>query len=325
MSSSAPYFGMPMNQNRPVQLLDPPMQDHMYAGANTSMQPATDFEPMSDKLIDEPAIEESALFSDVNSMDRNPSMYLGSQRKGIWLPEDRRAFQNQNCLMQILRILLFILVFGVILALCVIMLIFIFLRPPNIGFNDDIQLPQSQQQLDISVGHFSVPANLSFVVRNPNYVPAKINNISALAYDNSEKTTSIGTCNVAHQTIHARDDTTVTLPCKLEYDLNKDSHLSILKDIASRCFKSNKKLQLLLKVHVNIQLYSFKVPFDLSPVISISCPISKNDIKKLSDKADIDDLINGLNSRRSQSQWLALAKRFYEPLAAPHDDRSAYL
>jgi len=79
-------------------------------------------------------------------------------------------------------------------------------------------------------------------------------------------------------------------------------------------------------VHVNIQLYSFKVPFDLSPVISISCPISKDEINKLvGDKADIDDLINGLNSRRSQSQWLTLAKRFYGPLAAPHDDRTDYL
>ena len=95
---------MAMKQNRHVQLLDPPMQDHMYAGANTSMQPATEFEPMSDKLIDEPAIEESALFSDVNSMDRNPSMYLGSQRKGIWPPVDLRAIQKQSCWKQILRI-----------------------------------------------------------------------------------------------------------------------------------------------------------------------------------------------------------------------------
>lgn len=272
------------------------MHDNMYTYNNTSDQHFLG-DGMNDKYVDEPAIDESALYSAPTSMDHGPQAYQGVPRRGIWRKDELRAFQNQNLFMKIFRILLFVLVIGIILTVCIIMLIFIFLRPPNVGVKDIY--PPTERDVDLQGSTFAVPANVSFVVSNPNYVPATIKDITANAYDVVDQNTSVGSCKVTNQEIRANDNTTVTLPCTIKYDLEKDPNLTIIKNIAGRCFNSrNTKLSFLLKVKLKVQLYSFTVPINVNPTIQIDCPVSKQQIEQvLGDKLNLDDILKKLNAR----------------------------
>lgn len=308
--ASAPYFGRPINQHRPVQLLDPPMQDQMYSDHQAYDHRLSTSDAVHDKFVDEPTMEESALFSDAPVMNRSSGMYQGVPRKGIWRVDELREFQNQSLAMQILRVLFFILVIGIILALCIIMLIFVFLRPPNIGVKD-VSAPL-QSDVRIQGTSVQVPANISFVISNPNYVPATIKNITANAYDKKNQDTSMGVCHVLDQEIKSRANTTVTLPCKLEYNLEKDPHLAIIKDIARSCFQSkDKHLQILLKVNLKVKLYSFTVPIDVNPTISFECPVTKKQVQQIvGHKVDLDDILRNVGRRSLPETWSAFSQRF---------------
>ena len=308
--ASGSYLGVPLNQHRPVQLFDPPMHDQAYSDSQAYDQRLSTSDAVHDKFVDEPTMEESALFSDAPAMNRGSGMYQGVPRKGIWPVDELREFQNQSVLMRILRVCLFILVIGIVLALCIIMLIFVFLRPPNIGVKE-VSAPV-QSDVRIQGTSVQVPANISFVISNPNYVPATIKNITAHAYDKANQDTSMGVCHLSNQKIESRQNTTVTLPCKLEYSLEKDPNLTIIKDIARSCFQSkDKHLQILLKVHLKVKLYSFTVPIDVNPSISFECPVTKKQIQQIvGHKVDLDDILHDVRRRSLQEAWSALRERY---------------
>lgn len=211
--------------------------------------------------------------------------------RGIWSYDDRRSFQKLSIVSKIFRILAFILVIGIILTLCIIMLIVIFLRPPNIGLNG-IDLPQSIQDVQIQDEKFSVNATLNAIVANPNYISAHITSLNATAWDNNAKSTPIGYCDLNDQTIAARNQTNVNVPCQLSYNVQDDPSHQVLKDLVNRCgiVQGSKKsnLQILLDLHISIKILAFHIPISAKPTISMSCPITKDMVKQaLGDHTDI--------------------------------------
>lgn len=224
-----------------------------------------------------------------------PAMYDGARspkhRNGIWSYDDRRAFQRQPLWAKLLRIAAFIFFFGLVVALSVVMLIVIFLRPPNIGLQS-LDLPNSASQIQIQDQAFSVNASLTAVISNPNYISAQIKNLTAVPYDPNVRSTPLGICNVPHKTIEARKNTTLNIPCNLSYNVQEDSNLSVIKDIVNRCGlvqgSSKQDLQILFDTHVTIQFLAFHIPISISPTISTECPVTRKEIKQaLGDHADI--------------------------------------
>lgn len=224
-----------------------------------------------------------------------PETYGTSQARkatrGIWSYDDRRAFQQESWFLKLLRLVGFILVIGVIIALSVVLLIVMFLRPPNVGLKN-LELPQSASDLQVQDERFMLNATIDAVISNPNYVSAQINNLNATVYDAHARKTSIGVCYLEHKTIEARENTTVRLPCEMQYDFQKDQDLSIIKDIVNRCglVKGSKKqkIQALLDVHVTIQLLAFHIPISAGPTISMDCPVTRRQVKEaLGNHSDI--------------------------------------
>ncbi|WFC97344.1 hypothetical protein MYAM1_000054 [Malassezia yamatoensis] len=204
--------------------------------------------------------------------------------RGIWSYDDRRAFQRQPWWLKLLRILAFILLFGLIVALSVVMLIVLFIRPPNIGLQG-LSLPNSASQIQIQQESFTVNASLNAVVSNPNYISAEINNLTAIAYDSNARITSIGNCSVPHRTIQAQSNTNVTVPCELNYNLQQDKNLTIIRDLINRCgllqSSTKQSLQILLDTHLSIRVLAFHIPISVSPTVSVDCPITKQEVKQL--------------------------------------------
>lgn len=294
---------------RPVTLLEPPTQMSAQTSANAYHDNGTWGQRFSSsdkgRFVDDAGVDDTAMFADAhapNSLERAYRELNGY--RGIWLPEDRQAFQNQSLFMKIFRIVVFILVIGIILTLCILMLLFVFLRPPNIGLKN-VNLP-SNTDVRIQGQTFQFNANIDFLISNPNYVSATLKEVSAVAYDASQQTTSIGSCKANDQVIASRDNTTLLLPCQLHYDMAKDQNLAIIQDIATRCFKTKQQLQILLKVHISFQLYSFSVPIDVSPTISLGCPVTQQQVEQVLGKK-LSQLGIGSNSRRSL--WEPLVRR----------------
>ncbi|KOS13831.1 hypothetical protein Malapachy_1731 [Malassezia pachydermatis] len=296
---SGAYMSVPHHQ-QPVPLLDPPENAQGTSSSYAYMHNAPEQRVSmagTDKYNDEPVVDESAIFDQGDSTRNSGSMYtrLGlPHRRGIWQPEDLRAFENQSTLMKIVRIFLFIIVFGILLTICILILLFIFLRPPNIGLDNISPQPEN---LSINGNTFQFDANISVVVSNPNSVSADIKNISALAYDDSVRTTSIGSCSKVNQKILANDNTTVELPCMINYDLSKDPNLSIIKNVANRCFNTNEDLKIALQVHLDVQLFSFTVPINVNPTVSMKCPVSKQQVEDIIGKDNIGSLGINLGQR----------------------------
>lgn len=224
-----------------------------------------------------------------------PAMYDASlspkHRNGIWSYEDRRAFQRQPWWAKLLRVAAFIFFFGLIVALSVVMLIAIFLRPPNIGLQS-LDFPNSASQVEIQDQSFAVNASLTAVIANPNYISARIKNLTAVPYDPSVRSMPLGNCNVPHKTIEARKNTTLTIPCRLSYNVQDDSNLSVIKDVVNRCGlvqgSSKQNLQILFDSHVTIQFLAFNIPISISPTVSTECPVTRKEVKQaLGDHADI--------------------------------------
>lgn len=254
------------------------------------------------KYADESAVDDSMMMGADGRRSGSPSytQLESGQRRGIWMPVDFRAFQQQSLPMKILRSVLFFFTFGIILTLCILILLFLFLRPPNIGIQNVSAEPQN---LSLSSNSFSFDANISVVISNPNAVSAKIKNVTAVAYDAAQQSTSVGSCQKLNQEIVANSNTTVVLPCVITYDLTKDPNLAIIKDIANRCFNTKQNLQLLLKVHLLVQLFSFSVPINVSPTVSMKCPVSKDQVQQIIGNKDLGDLgINLLAQRRRHDE-----------------------
>ncbi|WFD20507.1 T-complex protein 1 subunit delta [Malassezia caprae] len=287
-------------------LLEPPTQMTAQSSANAYTDTDTWETRFSasdnDKFVDDAAPDDTTMFADAHAPNSLERAYLGlNGYRGIWLPADRRAFQNQSLFMKIFRIIVCLLITGIVLTLCILMLLFVFLRPPNIGMKN-VNLP-TDKDVQIQGGSFKFYANLSFLIANPNYVSATLQKVHAVAYDANEPSVSVGFCNADDKVIAKRDNTTLSLPCELHYDVSKDTKLQVIQDIATRCFKTKEKLQFLLKVHISFHLYSFSVPIDVSPTISISCPVTQQQVERVIGKK-LDDLGIGSNSRRTLAELL---------------------
>lgn len=261
------------------------------------------------KYVDEPGVDETVMFADVNAPNSlEKSYWTRNGYRGIWLPEDRRAFQNQSIFMKILRILFSFLIIGIILTLCVLMLLFVFLRPPNIGLQNII-VP-TMHDVQVENGTFQFNTDIKFLISNPNEVSATLKKVHAVAFDAAEQSTPIGSCTADDQVIAKQANTTLTLPCELHYNANENSDLAVIKDIANRCFKTKQQLPILLKVHISFQLYSFSVPIDVNPTISIVCPVTQEQVEEVLGKK-LSDLGIDTSSRRS------VQESFVQRLALP--------
>ncbi|WFD31100.1 hypothetical protein MSPP1_002133 [Malassezia sp. CBS 17886] len=297
-----------------VSVEDPPLD--MYGNAKRSSADYDDtFYPVQSTSIHEGANEKSAAVY--------PSAAPMEKRRGIWFREDRRAFQDQSLIFKILRIVAFILIIGIIVALTVIILIFMFLRPPNVGLNQP-QLPNSTSAIQIQQNTFSFDVNLSAVIANPNYVTAHIKDFNATALDTYAKATSLGNCTLDDVALVARRNTTVNLPCVVSYNANNDPNLTILKDIVDRCglvnSKSRQPLKVLIEAHFAVQLLAFHVPISVSPTVSFDCPLSKKQIEDLvGDHLDVLKEL-GLGSRSLPPPRSALSGLPVELRALQADD-----
>ncbi|PKI82327.1 hypothetical protein MVES1_003515 [Malassezia vespertilionis] len=236
-------------------------------------------------------------------------------RRGIWAVDDRRAFAKQSLILKVLRIVAFIIIIGIIIALSVLILIVMFLRPPNIGL-DGLTLPSDLSQVHIEQMQFSVNANIKAVVANPNYISATIKEVTADLFDQRVPGLRIGRCNTTDVEIYSRNMTTISVPCLLEYDVNKDKNFALIKEIASNCGvgKSKKRdLSLLLKLHLKIKFLAFNIPVSVTPSISMACPVSDGQIKKvLGGHSDILGQL-GLGKRSAHDTLLRAS-----PLAPRH-------
>lgn len=256
---------------------------HMYLApsGDTSIQPrASDVSVPYDKRYaddshagpyDEPEFD--------NAYTARPRQRTRRSSRGFWSYEDRHAFRQQPLWKQILRILAFILVIGFIFAVCVVMLIVLFLRPPNVALTR-LQTPQSPTQVNLGNDQLSFNASVSAVVSNPNYVAAKLWKVEATAYDAHAKTMSVGNCSLYDVKIGARENTTLTIPCTIAYNPKLDTNQAVAKDLLQRC-SSNQQLDILLNVHLGIQFLAFHIPVSINPTLSAACPITPDQIKKV--------------------------------------------
>jgi len=285
---------------RPVTLLEPPTQMAAQSSANAYNDSDTwgnRFSYDNDKFVDDAGVDDTAMFADAHAPNSLEKAYRGlNGYRGIWLPEDRRAFRSQSLFMKIFRILVCVLVWGIILTLCILMLLFVFLRPPNIGL-DNINVPSSDD-VQIQGSSFQFNTEVFFQISNPNYVSATLKQVHAVAYDATEQSLTIGSCKADDQVIAKRDNTTFALPCRLQYDVAKDRNLRVAQDLATRCFKTHENLRILLKVHISFHLYSFSVPIDVSPTITMGCPVTEQQVENALGKK-LSQLGIGINSRRS--------------------------
>ena len=90
-----------------------------------------------------------------------------SSGRGIWSYDDLHAFQRRSTITKILRILGFILVWGVLVTIGVILLIFLFVRPPNIGV-ENVNVPNVSQSVTYRNDMFQFPISIDVQLNNPN-------------------------------------------------------------------------------------------------------------------------------------------------------------
>jgi len=304
----APTALRPGGQQKPLPALAP----STYHNANAYTLPSATEQPLAhrgsmasdvnDKTMDDPR---QSFFQSQQDLIQNMPMQPRSVRRGIWLPEDRRAFQEQSLLSQIFRCLVCFLVLGVILVLSIIILIVLFLRPPNIGVKN-IDMPQSIDGLNIDPSRqaFSFPINLTVRVSNPNYVSAEINSIHANLFDKHADSTRVGSCDLRHKHIKSHNDTDITIPCHVRYSLEEDPNKSVIKDIINRCGFNGKKKQdfdMSLKLRLSITVLSITVPINVNPNIRFSCPVSKSDLKKIGGSSPLMKVIDQLTRRDTET------------------------
>ena len=241
----------------------------LHAGKQPAPLSDVSFLEHQESFTAEP-INNSAVFHDAHGGDRGRLIDYGNEapggqldqyysaqlqnpreaRKGIWTYDDRHAFQRRSIFTRIFRVLAFIFVYGIWMAIVAILLVFLFVRPPNLGVKDP-DIP-SVDAISYQDGEFQFAINISAMVSNPNSVPINIKEFKARLYDESNRKTSIGNCTLPKNfEFHANANTSVTLPCTVAYNTEKDPNLSVLSDLVCRCgfVKGSKKSQ--IKVRVN--------------------------------------------------------------------------
>ena len=223
---------------------------------------------------------------------------------GIWSYDDLHAFQKRSLLNKIFRILVFIVTWGIIIALTVILLIFLFVRPPNLGLTG-VDVPESPDAIHYDEGMFSFDVPIHAIISNPNRVAIKVDKFSAYMFDSEDQRTSIGNCTHPNLKLAAEKNTSFTLPCGVHYDVNKDKDHSILRDLAQKCGitkgSTQSNIDLLLQVHLTVRFIGFFVKLSFSPTISFKCPLDRQRVQKEFGK-QIPDIIGKLGRRSPEGQ-----------------------
>ncbi|WFD35778.1 hypothetical protein MCUN1_002640 [Malassezia cuniculi] len=208
-----------------------------------------------------------------------PAPLPTQDRKGIWTYDDRRAFQRRSFFARLFRVLAFIFTYGIWMAIVAILLVFLFVRPPNLGLKDP-ELP-SLDSVSYDNGKLMFDVNITAQISNPNDVPISVKEFKARLYDRTNRRTSIGNCTLEDNfKIHANANTTVHLPCAVTYNTAEDPNLSVLTDLACRCgfIKNSTKRQIELVVDTDLKIVfiAFYIPLHIQPTVSFDCPISLN-------------------------------------------------
>lgn len=242
------------------------------------------------------------------SMYVPPRSTLPPTRKGIWTYDDLHAFKRRSFFARLFRVLVFIIVYGIWLAIVAILLVALFIRPPNIGVRDP-EIP-SLDDISYQNGEFQFRINITAMISNPNTVPINVNKFNARLYDKNNQRTSIGNCSLPNDyEIKANSNTTVNLPCTVSYDTDKDPSLSVISDLACRCglIKNSKKqkIELDVKTRLTVVFIAFYVPTSFKPTISFDCPLDKKMVKNVLGK-NAEGIMSkfscsGVNNRRARS------------------------
>lgn len=242
------------------------------------------------------------------SMYEPPRSTLPPTRKGIWTYDDLHAFKRRSFIARLFRVLVFIFVYGIWLAIVAILLVALFVRPPNVGVRD----PEFPSFDDVSYqnGKFQFHINITAMISNPNTVPINVQKFNARLYDKTNQRTSIGNCSLPNDyDIKANSNTTVELPCTVSYDTEKDPKLSVISDLACRCGLINnskkQKIDLDVKIHLTVVFIAFYVPTSFKPTVSFDCPLNNDMVREILGKnaQGIMDKFScsGLNNRRARS------------------------
>ena len=242
------------------------------------------------------------------SMYVPPRSTLPPTRKGLWTYDDLHAFKRRSFFARLFRVLGFIFVYGIWLAIVAILLVALFIRPPNLGVRDP-EIP-SFDDVSYQNGEFNFLINITAVISNPNTVPIDVKKFNARLYDKTNQRTSIGNCSLPNDfEIKANSNTTVKLPCTVSYDTEKDPNLSVISDLACRCglIKNSKKqkIEFDVKTDLTVVFIAFYVPTSFTPSISFDCPLNMRMIKDILGK-NAEGIMNkfscsGINNRRARS------------------------
>jgi len=215
------------------------------------------------------------------------SPYASKRASGnsIWTKEDKSAFRSRSCPAKLCRIIFGNLILAVIFIVSIILLIVMFVRPPNVAISG-ISVP-SQNGVSYQNGAFAFNVSVDISVSNPNSISASIKKLTATAYDAADQTTALGHGSVENQKIQPNANTTIVFPFQIKYDQSSDSDLSILKNIASDCglslfggsSGSSGDLSFLFKIEVDVSVLSITVPVKFNKDVSFPCPLSGSSLQ----------------------------------------------
>lgn len=210
------------------------------------------------------------------------SPYASKRASGnsIWTKDDKRAFQSRSCPAKLFRIIIGNLILAIIFIVSIILLIVMFLRPPNVAISG-VSVP-SQNGVSYQNGAFSFNVSVDISISNPNSISASLSKLKATAYDSQDQTTALGHGEITNQKIKRNDNTTIVFPFQIQYDQSQDSDLSIIRNIASDCGLSlsggsssgSGDLSFLFKIEVDVEVLSITVPVNVNRNVSFPCPLS---------------------------------------------------
>ncbi|GAC97410.1 expressed protein [Pseudozyma hubeiensis SY62] len=211
------------------------------------------------------------------------SPYAAKRASGnsIWTKDDKRAFSSRSCPAKFFRILIGNLILAIIFIVSIILLIVMFLRPPNVAISG-VSVP-NQNAVSYQNGAFSFNVSVDISVSNPNSISANIKKLNATAYDSADQSTALGHGLVTNQAIRANANTTVVFPFQIRYSQSEDPDFSIIQNIASDCGLTGGSgggdLSFLFKVEVDVEVLSITVPVNINRNISFPCPLSASSLQ----------------------------------------------
>lgn len=214
------------------------------------------------------------------------SPYAAKRASGnsIWTKEDKQAFSSRSCPAKLCRIVFGVLILAIIFIVSIILLIIMFLRPPNVAISG-LGVP-NQSAVTYQNGAFAFNVSVDISVSNPNSISANIKKLTANAYDSADTSVVLGHGTVTNQKIQPNANTTVVFPFQIKYDQSQDSDLSIIRNIASDCginlfggSSGSGDLSFLFKIDVDIEALSISVPVNINRNISFPCPLSGSSLQ----------------------------------------------